>query len=102
LPYARALAQYLLPMQGFILVYSVTSRPSFERLAELYPPICKHKTETKLPHVIVILGNKSDEHIGRQARLDRRSHATTPTQTSNANRPNSLSVSRPLVRAGVV
>jgi GTPase KRas protein len=53
-------------MQGFILVYSVTSRGSFDRLTELYPLIHKHKTETKLPHVIVIVGNKADEHFGRQ------------------------------------
>ncbi|ELR21197.1 Ras subfamily protein [Acanthamoeba castellanii str. Neff] len=62
--------EYLLPMQGFILVYSVTSRGSFDRLTELYPLIHKHKTETKLPHVIVIVGNKADEHFGRQVSFE--------------------------------
>lgn len=60
--------QYLLPMQGFILVYSVTSRESFTRLEEYKRAIYKHKTETKIP--IVIVGNKSDDRFGRQVSFE--------------------------------
>ena len=44
--------------QGFLLVYSITSRGSFEEIASFHDAICRVKDADKVPMVIV--GNKLD------------------------------------------
>ncbi|KAL6071025.1 Ras GTPase, variant 2 [Balamuthia mandrillaris] len=54
----------LVPMQGFLLVYSVTSKESFDKITELRDKIASCKTETKVPFVLV--GNKCEDVLNRQ------------------------------------
>lgn len=49
--------------KGFLLIYSITSRSSFERVPEFFHAItCDHKTNP----IIVLVGNKVDEENNRQ------------------------------------
>eukprot|EP01122_Echinamoeba_exundans_P011914 TRINITY_DN4886_c0_g2_i2.p1 TRINITY_DN4886_c0_g2~~TRINITY_DN4886_c0_g2_i2.p1 ORF type:complete len:157 (+),score=29.04 TRINITY_DN4886_c0_g2_i2:479-949(+) len=50
--------QYMRPAQGFILVFSITSRRSYEELLTYYEDIQRVKDGEKVPMVIV--GNKAD------------------------------------------
>merc|ERR1711862_888 len=49
---------------GFILVYSVTSRSSFDLVGEIYREILEEKKESKISFVLV--GNKCDLQVDRQ------------------------------------
>jgi GTPase KRas protein len=60
--------EYLIPMQGFILVYSITSRDSFNLISELKSKIMKCKPESKVPFVLV--GCKKDDKLARQVRVE--------------------------------
>jgi len=56
--------QYMRSGQGFLCVYSITNRDSFEEIATFREQILRVKDADKVPMVIV--GNKSDLESDRQ------------------------------------
>lgn len=50
--------QYIRSGQGFVIVYSITSRSSFENLNSFHDQILRVKDEDSFP--VVILANKCD------------------------------------------
>ncbi|KAJ6252499.1 ras-like protein [Anaeramoeba flamelloides] len=56
--YSAALDKYIQAGEGFLLVYSLTSRSSFNTAKWLYVKILRQKVDEALP--IVLMGNKSD------------------------------------------
>lgn len=59
--------QYIRSGQGFIIVYSITSRPSFENLSTFHDQILRVKDEDTFP--VVILGNKCDLEKDREVAM---------------------------------
>lgn len=55
---------YMRTGEGFLLVYSVTSRQSFEEVASFYNQILRVKDADRVP--LVLVGNKCDLEIHRQ------------------------------------
>lgn len=62
--YSAMREQYMRTGEGFLLVYSVTSRTSFEELMTYYQQILRVKDADYVP--IFVVGNKSDLEEGRQ------------------------------------
>eukprot|EP00736_Rhodelphis_marinus_P009049 Rmarinus@m.10025 len=62
--YSAMRDQYMRTGQGFLLVYSITSRSSFEEIASFREQILRVKDADKVPMVIV--GNKVDLEHDRQ------------------------------------
>jgi len=62
--YSAMRDQYMRTGQGFILVYAITSRSSFEELVGFKEQIMRTKDTNKVP--IVVVGNKSDLETERQ------------------------------------
>lgn len=56
--------QYMRNGEGFILVYSVTSRLSFDEISTFYQQVCRVKDRDHFPMVLV--GNKCDLESERQ------------------------------------
>lgn len=56
--------QYMRNGEGFLLVYSITSRMSFEEITTFYQQICRVKDRDYFPMVLV--ANKSDLESDRQ------------------------------------
>lgn len=56
--------QYMRSGEGFLLVYSITSRLSFEEIATYYQQICRVKDRDYFPMVLV--ANKCDLEADRQ------------------------------------
>jgi GTPase SAR1 family protein len=56
--------QYMRTGEGFLLVYSITSRSSFEEIAGFRQQILRIKDAESFP--IVIIGNKCDLEFQRQ------------------------------------
>jgi hypothetical protein len=55
---------YMLDGEGFLLVYSVTERDSFDMIAAFHAQILRVKDTETVP--IVLVGNKSDLEHGRR------------------------------------
>jgi len=62
--YSAMRDQYIRSGQGFIIVYSITSKPSFENLTAFHDQILRVKDEDSFP--VVILGNKCDLEKDRE------------------------------------
>lgn len=62
--YSAMRDQYMRSGQGFLCVYSITNRDSFEEISTFREQILRVKDAEKVPMVIV--GNKSDLEEGRQ------------------------------------
>ncbi|CAN6666359.1 ras-like protein 1 [Trichomonascus vanleenenianus] len=62
--YSAMREQYMRTGEGFLLVYSITSRSSFEEVAAFYQQILRVKDRDQFP--VVIVGNKSDLETERQ------------------------------------
>lgn len=62
--YSAMREQYMRTGEGFLLVYSVTSRTSFEELMTYYQQIQRVKDSDYVP--VVVVGNKSDLEDERQ------------------------------------
>jgi len=62
--YSAMRDQYIRSGQGFIIVYSITSKPSFDNLASFYDQILRVKDENSFP--TVVLGNKCDLEKDRE------------------------------------
>jgi len=60
--------QWMRDGKGFLLVYSVTSRPTFDEVSNLYDKILRTKDTDKVP--IVLAGNKCDLHNERQVKYE--------------------------------
>ena len=56
--------QYIRTGEGFLLVYSITSRSSFEEISTLYQHILRVKEVDSFP--VIIVGNKCDLVYERQ------------------------------------
>jgi GTPase KRas protein len=56
--YSAMREQYMRTGEGFILVYSITNRASFEEMMTFYQQILRVKDQDHFP--IVLVGNKSD------------------------------------------
>ncbi|KAL3229049.1 Ras-like protein 1 [Nakaseomyces bracarensis] len=66
--YSAMREQYMRTGEGFLLVYSVTSRNSFEELITYYQQIQRVKDVEYIP--VVVVGNKSDLETERQVSFD--------------------------------
>ncbi|CDH52221.1 ras-like protein [Lichtheimia corymbifera JMRC:FSU:9682] len=62
--YSAMREQYMRNGEGFILVYSVTSRLSFDEISTFYQQVCRVKDRDHFPMVLV--GNKCDLESERQ------------------------------------
>ncbi|WFD33817.1 RAS1 protein [Malassezia cuniculi] len=62
--YSAMREQYMRSGEGFLLVYSITSRNSFEEIATFYRQILRVKDKDYFP--VVIVANKSDLEAERQ------------------------------------
>jgi len=62
--YSAMRDQYIRSGQGFIIVYSITSKSSFESLSTFHDQILRVKDEDTFP--VVILGNKCDLEKDRE------------------------------------
>ena len=63
--YVRAMRpQYMRTGEGFLLVYSITSRTSFDEVASLYEEILRVKDQEWFP--VIIVANKCDLESSRQ------------------------------------
>jgi len=54
--------------QGFLLVYNVTSRPTFDEVSIIYEKLLRVKDATKVP--LVLAGNKCDLKAERQVQYN--------------------------------
>jgi GTPase KRas protein len=59
--------QWMRDGKGFLLVYNITSRPTFDEVTVLYDKILRTKDTDKVP--IVLVGNKCDLKEQRQVEL---------------------------------
>lgn len=66
--YSAMREQYMRTGEGFLLVYSVTSRSSFEELATFYQQILRVKDSDFVP--VLLVGNKCDLEDERQVSYD--------------------------------
>lgn len=62
--YSAMREQYMRNGEGFLLVYSITSRMSFEEITTFYQQICRVKDRDYFP--MVLIGNKCDLESDRQ------------------------------------
>jgi len=78
--YSAMREQYMRTGEGFLLVYSITSRQSFEEILTFQQQILRVKDKDYFP--IIIVGNKcdldSEREVSRQGLSD-----STPTETSS-------------------
>lgn len=72
--YSAMREQYMRTGEGFLLVYSITSRQSFEEILTFQQQILRVKDKDYFP--IIIVGNKCDldaeREVSRQGTLDDR------------------------------
>ena len=60
--------QYMRTGEGFLLVYSITSRTSFEEIAQFQQQILRVKDKDYFP--LIVVGNKCDLEVDRQVSRD--------------------------------
>ena len=82
--------QYMRTGEGFLLVYSITSRPSFEEISTFHQQILRVKDQDSFP--VVVVANKSDLEYERQVgmngtRTRSRSHSRPLTRPRRGSRP---------------
>lgn len=66
--YSAMREQYMRTGEGFLLVYSITSRSSFEETVAFYHQILRVKDKDSFP--IVLIGNKSDLNAERRVSVE--------------------------------
>lgn len=66
--YSAMREQYMRTGEGFLLVYSITSRSSFEEIAAFYQQILRVKDKDSFP--VVLVGNKSDLEADRRVSVE--------------------------------
>ncbi|KAH9852199.1 ras family-domain-containing protein [Lenzites betulinus] len=62
--YSPMRAHYMGTGEGFLLVYSISSRPSFDEVSQFHQQILRVKDEERVP--VVLVGNKCDLEYERQ------------------------------------
>lgn len=62
----RVPGSYMTPAEGFVLVYSITDRGSFEEISLFYERILREKQKEPGSVPVVIVGNKCDLESERQ------------------------------------
>jgi len=62
--YSAMREQYMRTGEGFLLVYSITSRTSFEEITQFQQQILRVKDKDYFP--LIIVGNKCDLEVDRQ------------------------------------
>jgi GTPase KRas protein len=62
--YSAMREQYMRTGEGFLLVYSITSRPSFEEISDFQRQILRVKDKSYFP--IIVVANKCDLEMERQ------------------------------------
>ena len=60
--------QYMRTGEGFLLVYSITSRPSFEEISTFHQQILRVKDRDSFP--VMVVGNKCDLEYERQVGMN--------------------------------
>lgn len=60
--------QYMRTGEGFLLVYSITSRPSFEEISTFHQQILRVKDQDSFP--VVVVANKCDLEYERQVGMN--------------------------------
>lgn len=68
--------QYMRTGEGFLLVYSITSRQSFEEIVTFQQQILRVKDKDYFP--IIVVGNKCDLDAERQVSTEGSSHLFLP------------------------
>ncbi|CCM02289.1 uncharacterized protein FIBRA_04377 [Fibroporia radiculosa] len=66
--YGAMREQYMRTGEGFLLVYSITSRPSFEEITIFHQQILRVKDQDSFP--VVVVANKSDLEYERQVGMN--------------------------------
>jgi GTPase KRas protein len=69
--------QYMRTAEGFLLVYSITSRNSFEEISTFEQQILRVKDKVSFP--IILIANKCDLMHGRQVGMNGTSRRTPPS-----------------------
>jgi hypothetical protein len=75
--------QYMRTGEGFLLVYSITSRNSFEEISTFHQQILRVKDKDSFP--VIVVANKCDLEFERQVGMNGTYH----------HHPSSLTLSRP-------
>lgn len=73
--YSAMREQYMRTGEGFLLVYSITSRQSFEEIVTFQQQILRVKDKDYFP--IIVVGNKCDLEGERQVSTEGLSHLDT-------------------------
>ncbi|KAH8113404.1 ras-1 [Phellopilus nigrolimitatus] len=80
--------QYMRSGEGFLLVYSITSRSSFEEMGGFYEQILRVKDKDDVP--LVLVGNKSDldedREVGESEGMSQAKHFRCPFFEASAKR----------------
>jgi GTPase KRas len=66
--YSAMREQYMLTGEGFLLVYSITSRESFEEISTFHQQILRVKDKDNFP--LMLVGNKCDLEYERQVGMN--------------------------------
>ena len=74
--YSAMREQYMRTGEGFLLVYSITSRQSFEEIVTFQQQILRVKDKDYFP--IIVVGNKCDLDAERQVSTEGSSHLILP------------------------
>ena len=74
--------QYMRTGEGFLLVYSITSRTSFEEIIQFQQQILRVKDKDYFP--LVVVGNKCDLETDRQVSTQGKCPAETQSILSHA------------------
>lgn len=85
--YSAMREQYMRTGEGFLLVYSITSRQSFEEILTFQQQILRVKDRDYFP--IIIVGNKCD--LDNERQVSRQGSCHLPVQVSSDSGPRGLS-----------
>ncbi|KAJ7593472.1 ras-like protein [Mycena floridula] len=66
--YGAMREQYIRTGEGFLLVYSITSRNSFEEISTIHEQILRVKNQDSFP--VIVVANKCDLEYERQVRMN--------------------------------
>ena len=69
--------QYMRTGEGFLLVYSITSRNSFEEISTFHQQILRVKDKDSFP--VILIANKCDLEYERQVGMNGTCHYATPS-----------------------
>jgi GTPase KRas len=99
--YSAMREQYMLTGEGFLLVYSITSRQSFEEIMIFQQQILRVKDKDYFP--IIVVGNKCDLESERQVSTEGWSSFSLlpPSLYPSLSSPTSISLFLPLISTSI-